>query len=171
MGHWYRRPKRLNLKPIIRHSDCEFVFDRFGVSVEELSRFQSSFACVVAPQRMCLGIEPLPSHEQILIVPEGIGDIPPAARLHEGWRGVIVVPRLEAARRSALSIFFLEQSRYQLGDHSLVARCEERIPPFLLDLTARPALLMPQEPHAQQVSSSRLLRSLRMDSYARSTVK
>lgn len=113
MGCWYRRPKRLNLRPLVRHSDCEFVFDPFGISVEELSGFQSSFACVVAPQRLCLGIGPLPRHEQILIVPEGIGAVPPSARLNEGWRGIIIVPRPEADRHSALSIFFLKQSLYQ----------------------------------------------------------
>jgi len=81
MGRWYRRPKRLNLKPLVRHSNCEFVFDPFGISREELSGFQSSFACVVAPQRLFLGAEPIPRHEQVLIVPEGIGAVPPSERL------------------------------------------------------------------------------------------
>lgn len=152
MGRWHRRPKRLNLKPLVRHSECEFVFDSRGISMEELSGFQSSFAAVVAPQRLYLGTEPLPCHEQILIVAEGMGNVSPVARLREGWRGVIVVPRPEADRHSALSIFFLKQSRYRIGDRSWVAQYKGRIPPFLLDLTVTPALFLPREPQTQQVN-------------------
>jgi hypothetical protein len=152
MGRWYRRAKRLNLKPLVNQSDCEFVFDAFGISIEELSGFQSSFAGAVAPQRLCLGIEPVARHEQILIVPEGIGELTPAARLRDGWRGIIIVPRPVADRRSALFIFFLKQSRYRIGNHSWVTHYKGRIPPFLLDLTANPALFMPQEPQPQQTN-------------------
>ena len=149
MGRWYRRPKRLNLRPLVRHSDCEFVFDPFGISVEELSHFQALFAGAIAPQRMCLGIAPLPRHEQILIIPKGIGAVPPSARLNEGWRGIIIVPRPQADRHSALSIFFLKQSRYRIRDRTWAAHYRGRIPPFLLDLTVNPALFMPQEPRSQ----------------------
>jgi len=152
MGRWYRRPKRLNLKPLVRHSNCEFVFDPFGISREELSGFQSSFACVVAPQRLFLGAEPIPRHAQVLIVPEGIGAVPPSARLNEGWRGIIIVPRPEADRYLAQSIFFLKQSRYRIGDRTGTAHCNGRIPPFLLDLTVNPALFVPQELQSQQAN-------------------
>ena len=145
MGHWYRRPKWINLAPLIRHSSCEFVFDPVEISIEELSNFQYSFSGVIAPGRLGMGVEPSLYREQILVVPEGAGDVSPAARLREGWRGVIVVPRREADRHLTLSIFFFKQSRYRIVNHAGVVHSKAYIPPFLLDLTAKPALFVPED--------------------------
>jgi len=145
MGHWYRRPKTLNLRPLVRHHRCEFVFDPAGISIDELSELQRSFSHVVAAQRLCIRSEPLPYRDQILIVPQGGGHVPPAARLREGWSAVIVVPEVEVDRRAALAIFFLKQSRYQIGNGAELSHHKWRIPPFVLDLTARPTLVAFQE--------------------------
>jgi hypothetical protein len=67
MGNWYRRPKRLNLRFLIRDSGCEFVFDALQISSDEFLELQSGFFSKLTPQRLRRGriSEHVPSRSQI----------------------------------------------------------------------------------------------------------
>lgn len=155
VGRWYRRPKRLNLRPLVREPSCEFVFDASTVSTEELRELQACFCRVVAPERLSLEAECSPHHEKIFVVARELGNSRPNARLCEGWRGVIIVPTSQDDRKSALSTFFLKQSRYKISDRRWGAQYRGVIPPFLLDLTSRPALFTPSDLLAELTAENR----------------
>lgn len=150
MGQWYRRPKRLNLKSLLRDSGCEFVFDASQTSADELLELQASFASVYGSHRLLRDLNSTPSAKRILIISEDDNGLAPSTRLHDGWRGVMVLPGDTRQRREALSQFFMQQLRYRISHPYCVSQYREEIPPFLLDLTKAPATITPAEFVAQQ---------------------
>ncbi|MHB1021858.1 MAG: hypothetical protein ACYC0Z_05570 [Acidobacteriaceae bacterium] len=145
MGHWYRRPKSLNLKCLLRDSGCEFVFDASQTSADELLELQASFARVYGSQRLLRNLSSTPSAKRILIIAEDENGLAPSTRLHEGWRGVVVLPGDARQRREALTLFFMQQLRYKISHPYWASQYRGEIPPFLLDLTKAPATITPAE--------------------------
>ncbi len=145
MGHWYRSPKKLNLKHLLRDSDCEFTFDASQTSADELLELQANFAAVYAPQRLLLGLNSTPSAKRILIVVEDENGLVPSVRLHDGWQGVVVLPDDAQRRREALKMFFMQQLRYKISHPYWASHYRGKIPPFLIDLTKVPAMITPKE--------------------------
>ena len=150
MGSWYRRPKRLNLRWLLRDSGCEFVFDASQTSADEFLELQTSFASVYGPNRLLRDLNCAPSANRILIVAANESGLAPSARLHDGWRGVVVLPGDALERRKALTLFFMQQLRYRISHPYRASPYREKIPPFLLDLTKAPATITPAELVAQQ---------------------
>ena len=145
MGRWHRRPKKLNLKWLLRDSGCEFVFDAAQTSADELLELQASFAPVYSPRRLLRDLNGIASTERILIVAEDGNGLAPAARLRDGWRGVVVLPGEAGQRREALTLFFMRQLRYRISYRCWASQYKGEIPPFLLDLTKAPATITPAE--------------------------
>jgi len=60
MGHSYRRPKKLNLKYLLREPESEFIsefiFDASQTSADEFLELQVNFSSVYAPQRLLRGL-------------------------------------------------------------------------------------------------------------------
>ena len=150
MGQWYSRPKRLNLKSLLRDSGCEFIFDASQTSADELLELQASFASVHGSHRLLRDLSSTPSAKRILIVTEDENGLAPSTRLREGWGGIVVLPGDTRQRREALTLFFMQQLRYRISDPFCASQYRGEIPPFLLDLTKAPATVTPAEPVVQQ---------------------
>lgn len=151
MGRWHRHPKRLNLRWLLRDSGCEFVFDASHTSADEFLDLQASFGSVYGPDRLLRDLVGKPSAAQILIVAaDENGMSSPSARIHDGWRGVVVLPGNPERRKEALTQFFMQQLRYRISHPYWGSRNKRTIPPFLLDLTKFPATITPAEMVAQQ---------------------
>ena len=150
MGRWYRHPKKLNLKYLLRDSGCEFIFAASQTSMDELRELQASFSAVFAPERLRRDVDSAPSLKRILIVAEDEEGPAPSARLHDGWRAVIVIPCDAPRKRQALAVFFTQQLRYRISHRYWGSQYRGKIPPFLLDLTKAPATITPTELLAQQ---------------------
>ena len=159
MGQWYRRPKRLNLKSLLRDSGCEFVFDASQTSADELLELQASFASVYGSHRLFRDLNSTPSAKRILIIAEDENGLAPSTRLHDGWRGVVVLPGDARQRREALTLFFMQQLRYRISHPYWASQYRGEIPPFLHDLTKAPATITPAELVAQQHENEKTIRS------------
>lgn len=156
MGRWYRHPKRLNLRWLLRDSGCEFVFDASHTSADEFLDLQASFGSVYGPDRFLRDLVGKPSAKRLLIVAaDGNGMSSPSARLHDGWRGVVVLPGNPERRREALTQFFMQQLRYRISHPYCASQYRGTIPPFLLDLTKVPATITPAELAAQQFQNEK----------------
>jgi hypothetical protein len=145
MGRLHRRPKRLNLRSLLRDSSCEFVFDASQISADEFLEFQARFPPVYGTHRLLRKLSSTPNTNRILIVIEHENCVALCARLHEGWRGVVVLPADARQRREALSLFFMQQLRYRISHPHWASRYRGEIPQFLLDLTKTPAAITPAE--------------------------
>ncbi len=145
MSRWYRRPKRLNLRWLLRDSDCEFVFDASQTSADELLELQVRFASVYGPHRLLRDANSLPSANRILMIAEDENGLAPSARLSGGWRGVVVLPEGAQRRRDALTLFFMEQLRYRISHPHWASQYRGGIPQFILDLTKAPATITPAQ--------------------------
>ena len=143
MSRWYRRPKRLNLRWLLRDSGCEFVFDASQTSADELLELQVRFASAYGPHRLLRDANRLPSANRVLMVAEDENGAAPRARLSDGWRGVVVLPEGAERRRDALTSFFMEQLRYRISHPYWASQYRGEIPPFILDLTKTPATITP----------------------------
>ena len=143
-GRWYRSPKRLNLKSLLRDSGCEFVFDASQTSADEFLELQERFASFYGPHRLLRDLNCTPSAKRILILAENKDGLAPSLRLHDGWRGVVVLPGDARQRREALTLF-LQQLQYRISHPYWAWQYRGEIPPFLLDLTKAPATIMPAE--------------------------
>jgi hypothetical protein len=115
MGRWYRHPKKLNLKYLLRNSGCEFIFAASQTSMDEPLELQASFSSVFAPERLRRDVDSSPSLKRILIVAED-GEGPAlSARLHDGWRAVVVIPLDAQRKRQTSAVFFTQQLRYKIS--------------------------------------------------------
>jgi hypothetical protein len=141
MGRWYRRAKKLNLKYLLRDSECEFIFDASQTSVDEFLALQRSLSSIYNPQRLLRDSDAAASPKRILIVWEGADQPPLSERLQDGWRGVVVTPRDAQRRQEALLVFFMRQQRYRISHSCWTSHDRGEIPPFLLDLTKAPATI------------------------------
>ncbi len=145
MGNWYRRPKKLNLKYLLRESECEFIFDASQTSADEFLELQRSLSSIYTPRRLRRDTKTAPSPKRILIVWEDPDHPVPSARLRDGWRGVVVIPGDVQRRQEALMVFFMRQMRYRISHSYWASQYRGEIPPFLLDLTKAPATITPAE--------------------------
>jgi len=150
MGRWYRRPKRLDLRWLLRDSDCEFVFDASQTSADEFLELQASFASVYGPHRLLRELTGAPSEKRILIIAEDGSDLTLASRIRDGWQGVVLLPGEARQRREALTQFFMQQLRYRISHTYWASESRGEIPLFLLDLTKTPATITLAELVAQQ---------------------
>jgi hypothetical protein len=155
MSRWYRRPKRLNLRWLLRDSGCEFVFDASQTSADELLELQVRFASVYGPHRLLRDANSIPSANRILMIAEDKCGLTSHARLRDGWRGVVVLPEGAQRRREALTLFFMEQLRYRISHPHWASQYRGEIPPFILDLTKAPATITPARLSAQQHEDER----------------
>ena len=150
MSRWYRRPKRLDLRWLLRDSGCEFVFDASQTSPDELIELQVRFASAYDPHRLLRDADSIPSADRILMIAEDECGLTPCARLRDGWRGVVVLPESAQRRREALTLFFMEQLRYRISHPYWASQYRGEIPPFILDLTKAPATITPAQFVAQE---------------------
>jgi len=155
MSRWYRRPKRLNLRWLLRDSGCEFVFDASQTSADDFLELQVRFASAYGPHRLLRDANGLPSANRILMIAEDERGLAPRARLRDGWRGVVVLPEGALRRRDALTLFFMEQLRYRVSHPLLASQYRGEIPPFILDLTKVPATITPTQFVEQEHESER----------------
>lgn len=155
MSRWYRHPKRLNLRWLLRDSGCEFVFDASQTSADELLELQVRFASVYGPHRLLRDADSLPSANRILMIAEDENGLAPSARVSDGWRGVVVLPEGAQRRRDALTLFFMEQLRYRISHPHWASQYRGEIPPFILDLTKAPATITPTQLVVQEHENER----------------
>ena len=155
MSRWYRRPKRLNLRWLLRDSGCEFVFDGSQTSADELLELKLRFASAYVPHRLLRDANSLPSANRILMIAEDECGLTPCARLRDGWRGVVVLPEGAQRRLEALTQFFMEQLRYRISHPHWASQYRGEIPPFILDLTKVPATITPAQIVAQKHENER----------------
>jgi hypothetical protein len=146
MGRWYRRAKKLNLKYLLRDSECEFIFDASQTSMDEFLALQRSLSSIYNPQRLLRDSDAAASPKRILIIGEDPDHPAPSARLQDGWGGVVVTPGDALRRQRALLAFFMWQRRYRIShSSSWVSNDQGEIPPFLLDLRGASATITPAE--------------------------
>ena len=68
MGNWHRRPKRIDLKSIIKNRGVKFVFDAKRITQEELHQVRMEVGSVVATERLILNSDDLLKTENILVM-------------------------------------------------------------------------------------------------------
>ncbi len=136
MGHWYRRPKRLDIRPILSAAGTHFYIEEPCASkrmhVKRLLLSENSNLSVVdAPDGWTL-------RTLILISLSEASTADLKMRLLDGWRAVIRLPPMQVQWTAALGALLCEQSNYR------IAKPYPRDPktidsaPFLLDLSVLP---------------------------------
>jgi hypothetical protein len=155
MGRWHRRPKRLNLRWLLRDSGCEFVFDASQTSADEFLELQVTFALLYESHRLVWEANCTPNVKRVLIVTANESGLAPRAQFCNGWRGVVLLPGDSRQRRDALTKFFMQQLQYRISHSFCASKYTGEIPPFLLDLTKVPATITAAELVAQPEDNGR----------------
>jgi hypothetical protein len=137
MGRWHRKPKKINLKPLIRESGCTFVLDsRFFVK-KHLELIREACETVVTPERIQTEFSGIDRSQSVLIVAAAPEDTVDAAILRDGWRGVVVVDAQHGIR--PVVSFLTDRTHYKLTHLSWAERPDGEVPPFVLSMNVLPA--------------------------------
>jgi hypothetical protein len=112
MGRWHRRPKRVNLKPLVRDSDCTIVL---GISFDQEFLETIRHACrgVVSEARIVSAREN-PERANSILVLLAPDNHDSELNLSDGWRGFVLVSR-DRSERSIVE-FLTVRARYVLAN-------------------------------------------------------
>lgn len=115
MGGCYRRPKCLDLHRVICQADFTFVIEALQTISEAIVEAHASCCGRIAPEKFRTDVVSEPKQDRILLCCVEFTEQELHARLAEGWRGIICLPREKAERVKVLRNFFSVQRRYRLG--------------------------------------------------------
>lgn len=141
MAGWYRRPKRLDLHRVIYQSDFTFVIEAVQPISEAIGEAHASCSGRIAPEKFRTDVMSESKQDRILLCYVGVSEQDLHARLAEGWRGIICLPREKAEREKVLHNFFSVQRRYRLGQQCSKVNLRTPIQPFVLDLSISPGVI------------------------------
>jgi hypothetical protein len=138
MGRWYRNPKRISLRPLVRDSGCTFALEAASFTVENLALIRKACKGAVALGRIQAEGSVKDRSNSILIVavqPEE--EIVDAVILREGWRAVVVVDSSHGI--DPVVNFLTYRTHYKLTARSWVTGPNGELPPFVLSMNVIPA--------------------------------
>ncbi len=136
MANWYRHPKSLNLRWLIRDSRFSFVLNASQFSEGDVQQLRACLSAMELPRRICLGTTLAGNATSILIVSTyAVQEEDPKLLLSNGWRGIVAVPPGVPERQAILVDFFSHRSHFKFGDRNRRIFNSRDLPPFLLDLT------------------------------------
>jgi len=138
---WYRKPKRLDLHRVIYQSDFAFVIEAPHPIAEVIGQVHACCRGRIAPEKFRADASPESKEDRILLCCMEVKEQDLHARLAEGWRGIICLPRDKATRERVLSNFFTVQRRYRLGQQCSQVNLRVPIQPFVLDLSISPGVI------------------------------
>lgn len=93
MANWYRHPKSLNLRWLIRDSRFSFVLNASQFSEGDVQQLRACLSAMELPRRICLGTTLAGNATSILIVSTyAVQEEDLKLLLSNGWRGIVAVP-------------------------------------------------------------------------------
>ena len=139
MGRLYRKPKRINLKPFIRESNCSFALARDSFTVRDLALIRKVCAGIILPERIQTEGAVTDKSTSILIGSLLADPIDHERCAPQEWRGFVVVDGRHNID-SAVN-FLTHRARYTLTNRYWAPRPANYIGPFVVNMNAVPALI------------------------------
>jgi hypothetical protein len=137
MSKWFRSPKSLDLRWLIRDEDQSFALSELNFSAVDALQLSERLSAFGLSRRTHRSDDPpggVSSSILIVAAESATGD-DIAQKLSDGWRGVIVVPSNAVVREDILVDFFTRRSHFKFGDRNRQQFNRGDLPPFVLDLT------------------------------------